>query len=111
MIIFDEATSMLDPAGRSDILELARSLWRQGTTILWFTQRIEELAQSPRVAVMGQGTMLYDGDPRTLFYSSELPGQLGWEPAPVISIGRLLQAKGWPFRLLPLTEQELEAIL
>ncbi|QSF44879.1 ATP-binding cassette domain-containing protein [Paenibacillus tianjinensis] len=111
MIIFDEATSMLDPAGRSDILELARNLWRQGTTILWVTQRVEELAESPRVAVMGQGTMLYDGDPRTLFYSSELPGQLGWEPAPVISIGRLLQAKGWPLRLLPLTEQELEAIL
>ncbi|MCP6542009.1 ATP-binding cassette domain-containing protein, partial [Klebsiella pneumoniae] len=38
MIIFDEATSMLDPAGRSRIMALASDLWRQGTTILWVTQ-------------------------------------------------------------------------
>ncbi|KUP21625.1 ATP-binding cassette domain-containing protein [Paenibacillus sp. DMB5] len=111
MIIFDEATSMLDPAGRSRIMALARDLWRRGTTILWVTQRPEELAESPRVAVMEQGTLRYDGDPRTLFYSSGLPELLGWEPPPVIRIGRLLQSRGWPPGLLPLSEQELEAVL
>ncbi|MBW4082125.1 ATP-binding cassette domain-containing protein [Paenibacillus sp. S150] len=111
MIIFDEATSMLDPAGRRDILGLARKLWEQGTTVLWVTQRMEELAASPRVAVMGAGKLLYDGEPRTLFYSSRLPDDLGWPSAPVIRIGQLLQAKGWPLHSLPLTEQELEAVL
>ncbi|KWX73663.1 hypothetical protein AMQ84_21540 [Paenibacillus riograndensis] len=111
MIIFDEVTSMLDPAGRRDILELARQLWAQGTTVLWVTQRMEELAESPRVAVMGQGKMLYDGDPRTLFYASGLPDALDWPAAPVIRIGQLLQAKGWPLDSLPLTERALEAAL
>ncbi|AIQ55292.1 ATP-binding cassette domain-containing protein [Paenibacillus sp. FSL R7-0331] len=111
MIIFDEATSMLDPAGRSHILALARELWQQGTTILWVTQRPEELAESPRVAVMEQGSVRFDGDPRTLFYSSGLPEQLGWEPPPVIRIGQLLLSRGWPLSGLPLSEQDLEAVL
>ncbi|AIQ49852.1 hypothetical protein R70723_31205 [Paenibacillus sp. FSL R7-0273] len=111
MIIFDEATSMLDPAGRIHILELARELWQQGTTVLWVTQRPEELAESPRVAVMEEGILRFDGDPRTLFYSSGLPELLGWEPPPAVRIGRLLQSRGWPLSLLPLNEQELEAVL
>ena len=111
LIIFDEATSMLDPAGRQDILELARGLWRKGTTVLWVTQRMEELAVSPRIAVLGSGQLLYDGDPRTLFYASELPRSLGWAPSPAVAVGQLLQARGWPLHLLPLTEAELEGIL
>lgn len=111
MIIFDEATSMLDPAGRRDIVELARELWRRGRAVLWVTQRMEELAESPRIAVLGGGQLLYDGDPRTLFYASGLPDSLGWVPAPVVTVGRLLQSQGWPLHLLPLTELQLEGLL
>jgi len=111
MIIFDEVTSMLDPAGRSGIFALARDLWERGTTVVWVTQRMEELAESPRIAVMEAGRLIYDGDPRPLFYHSSLPETLGWELPPVLGIGRLLQAQGWNEELLPLTEQELEGIL
>lgn len=111
LMIFDEATSMLDPAGRQDILELARELWQAGTTILWVTQRMEELADSPRIAVLGEGQLLYDGSPRSLFYASGLPDTLGWIPAPAVRVGRLLQQQGWPLDLLPLTAPELEALL
>lgn len=111
LMIFDEATSMLDPAGRQDILELARELWRRGTTILWVTQRMEELAESPRIAVLGGGQLLYDGSPRSLFYASGLPDTLGWIPAPAVRVGRLLQQQGWPLDLLPLTTPELEELL
>jgi len=111
MIIFDEVTSMIDPAGRREIFSLARDLWRRGTTVLWVTQRMEELSESPRIAVMEAGTILYDGDPCTLFYSSALPDQLGWELTPVLGWGRLLQTQGWPKELLPLTEVDLEGIL
>ncbi|QUL54697.1 ATP-binding cassette domain-containing protein [Paenibacillus tritici] len=111
MIIFDEATSMLDPEGRLDILELAQGLWLTGTTILWVTQRMEELAVSPRIAVLGEGQLLYDGSPRSLFYASALPDALGWTPSPAVRVGKLLQRQGWPIHLLPLTGQELEEIL
>ncbi|KGE20262.1 ATP-binding cassette domain-containing protein [Paenibacillus wynnii] len=111
MIIFDEVTSMLDPAGRRDIFTLARDLWKQGTTVLWVTQRMEELSESPRVAVMEEGKIIYDGDPRTLFYASPLPDKLGWDLPPVLGIGRLLQSQGWAKENLPLTESDLEGIL
>ncbi|ULO10181.1 ATP-binding cassette domain-containing protein [Paenibacillus sp. 19GGS1-52] len=111
MILFDEVTSMLDPAGRRDILTLAKELWQQGTTVLWVTQRMEELTESPRILVMESGKIIYDGDPRTLFYSSALPETLGWQSPPVVRIGRLLQTQDWPAHLLPLTEADLEGIL
>lgn len=111
MIIFDEATSMLDPEGRSDIMELAQGLWQAGTTVLWVTQRMEELAASPRIAVLGKGQLLYDGSPRSLFYTSELPETLGWLPSPAVRVGKLLQKQGWPLHLLPLTGQDLEELL
>ena len=111
MIMFDEVTSMLDPIGRREIFSLAQDLWKQGTTVLWVTQRMEELCESPRIAVMEAGRMIYDGDPRTLFYNSSLPDAFMWEFPPVIGIGRLLQRQGLAETLLPLTEKDLEAIL
>lgn len=111
MIIFDEATSMLDPVSRKEIFELSRELWRRGVTVLWVTQRMEELAAADRVAVMDHGRLVYDGDPRTLFYDSGLPAALRWEDSPVIGIGRMMRENGWPSDLLPLTEQQLEEAL
>lgn len=111
MIIFDEATSMLDPVSRKEIFELSRELWRRGVTVLWVTQRMEELAAADRVAVMDHGRLVYDGDPRTLFYDSGLPAALSWEDSPVIGIGRMMRENGWPSDLLPLTEQQLEEAL
>ncbi|MDQ0192341.1 ATP-binding cassette domain-containing protein [Paenibacillus wynnii] len=111
MIIFDEVTSMLDPIGRQEIFSLARDLWKQGTTVVWVTQRMEELSESPRIAVMEEGKIIYDGDPRSLFYASPLPDKLGWDLPPVLGIGRLLQSQGWAKENLPLTESDLEGIL
>ncbi|ASA24640.1 energy-coupling factor ABC transporter ATP-binding protein [Paenibacillus donghaensis] len=111
MLIFDEATSMLDPAGRREIAALAHELWKQGTTVLWVTQRMEELAQSPRVAVMTAGRLVFDGEPRKLFYSSDLPQALGWQTSTAVQIGQLLLEQGWPEQQLPLTEADLEALL
>ncbi|MFD1776852.1 ATP-binding cassette domain-containing protein [Paenibacillus rhizophilus] len=111
MIIFDEATSMLDPVSRKEIFAFSRELWRRGVTVLWVTQRMEELAAAERVAVMDFGRLVYDGDPRTLFYDSGLPAALRWEDSPVIGIGRKMRDSGWPSDRLPLTEQQLEEAL
>lgn len=72
---------------------------------------MEELAASPRIVVLGEGQLLYDGGPRSLFYTSELPDALGWIPSPAVQVGKLLLKQGWPLHLLPLTGQELEELL
>ncbi|NOU78057.1 energy-coupling factor transporter ATPase [Paenibacillus sp. LMG 31459] len=69
IIIFDEATSMLDPQGRRDILELMNSLHRQGKTIIQITHHMDEILSSDRVLLLSRGEIAFDGSPSALFSS------------------------------------------
>lgn len=67
-IIADEATSMLDPLSRQDIVALLHQLnQEQGLTIIQVTHLLEEAALARRVVVMEQGQILLDGMPATIF--------------------------------------------
>lgn len=110
-VIFDEATSMLDPRGRNDIYRIARTLWKEGRTVIWISQRLEELLEAERVLVMDQGKVAYDGGARGLFYGSDLPARLRWDVPAVIQIGYLLQERGVPLSVLPLGEEGLEDLV
>ena len=72
MIIFDEATAMLDPKGRSDILEIIHQLNAQGMTILLITHFMEEAVVADQVVVMSNGFVLKKGTPREIFFDEEL---------------------------------------
>lgn len=69
IMIFDEATSMLDPQGRRDILELMNSLHRQGKTIIHITHHMDEILSSDRVLLLSRGEIAFDGSPSALFSS------------------------------------------
>lgn len=63
-IVFDEATSMLDPKGRKDILKLAHKLNREeGITIVWITHLMREVQNADRVIVMNKGRVFLDDAP------------------------------------------------
>lgn len=66
-IIFDEATAMLDPAGRRDVMSWLAKLHSAGTTILTITHRMEEVLQADRVLVLNHGCLVFDGSPLSLF--------------------------------------------
>jgi energy-coupling factor transport system ATP-binding protein len=66
-MIFDETTAMLDPAGRDMVMEQAKALHRQGTTILFITHLMEEAAQAERVIVLDKGKIVMDSSPRQVF--------------------------------------------
>ncbi len=112
-IIFDEATSMLDPLSRQRVLALARSLQRSGATIVWVTQWLEEIPQSDRVVTLADGRILYDGPARAFFYGDP-PGagrapcdSLGFPPPFVVQTARELAARLGPLPLWPQTAEEL----
>lgn len=109
--IFDEATSMLDPVGRREIFQLAQTLWKNGKTVIWVTQRLEELVESPRIVLLEKGLMRFDGDARSLFYESDIPTQYEWDVPPIIKVGHALKEKGFAFQNLPIFEHDLEEIL
>lgn len=76
-LILDEATAMLDPAGRSAVLGLLESLHGQGITIVTITHEMEEAAMAGRVIVLSRGKVALDGTPREVFGQAGKIRELG----------------------------------
>ena len=66
-IVFDEATAMLDPAGRKEISNTMRSLNERGITVITVTHHMNEAAMADRIIVMNKGEVAMDGTPREVF--------------------------------------------
>jgi energy-coupling factor transporter ATPase len=71
ILILDEATSMLDPAGRAAVLEILRQLHGQGATIITITHEMDEAIQASRVIVLHEGEIALDGTPKAVFAQAE----------------------------------------
>lgn len=73
VLVLDEATAMLDPKGRRDIIELVTKLHREnGITVVMITQYMEEVIGADRVAVMSGGELILEGTPKEVFSQDEL---------------------------------------
>lgn len=70
-LVLDEATAMLDPIGRQQVLNTIRKLNYSGTTIVTITHFMEEAAEADRVLVMAGGRIVMDGTPRQIFGQKE----------------------------------------
>ncbi len=81
IIVFDEPTAMLDPKGRSEIMDIIEGLHKSGKTIILITHFMEEAVRAQRILVMHKGQVVLDGTPEEVFtkedvipnYSIELP--------------------------------------
>ncbi len=67
VLILDEATSMLDPEGRQDVLAAVRQLNEEGVTVIAITHFMHEAAEGNRVIVMEAGKIVMAGTPRQVF--------------------------------------------
>ncbi|MSP12563.1 MAG: energy-coupling factor transporter ATPase [Chloroflexi bacterium] len=96
ILIFDEATAMLDPQGRAMVLEIMEQLHRQGRTIITITHFMEEAARAGRMVVLHQGQVVADGAPREIFSQAETLAS--WELRPpamvALSIALALEPVG-----------------
>jgi len=96
LIILDEATSMLDPSAREEVLGLLRRLNREeGITILHITHRMEEASLADRIVVMDAGRVVLDGTPGFVFSDASLIRGLGLELPPVTELFDLLKQGGF----------------
>ncbi len=67
-IVLDEPTAMLDPRGRSEVIETVQRLNREnGMTIVLITHYMDEAALADRVVVMDEGKVILDGTPMEVF--------------------------------------------
>jgi energy-coupling factor transporter ATPase len=70
-LLFDEATAMLDPAGRRRVLETMQALRQEGLTIVTVTHHMGEAAQAQRIVVLSAGQVALQGEPRAVFAQRE----------------------------------------
>ena len=71
-LILDEATAMLDPRGREQVMQTIHHLNKNmGITVVSITHYMEEAAQADRVLVMSQGHVVMEGTPKEVFSQTE----------------------------------------
>lgn len=86
-IIFDEPTSMLDPQGRAEVMQVIRHLNEDfHITIVLITHHMEEAAQAQRVVVLEHGKVVMDGAPRKLLTQTAELGRFGLAPPQTVSL-------------------------
>lgn len=72
IIIFDEATSMLDPKGRREIVQMMQQLnHEEGFTVISITHDIDEAALADRIIVLNDGVIALDGQPTEVFQHAQ----------------------------------------
>lgn len=71
-VVFDEATSMIDPRGREDILALMDDLVRSGIAVIAISHDMAEASRAGRVIALSRGRVAFDGSPAQLFASGNL---------------------------------------
>lgn len=108
VIIADEATAMLDPAGRKEVLDTVRRLNRQkGITVVWITHFMEEAAQADRVIVVNQGHIARQGTPREVFQQVDEMRELHLDVPPMTALAASLRKAGMPLPQDILTVDEM----
>lgn len=94
-LILDESTAMLDPEGRSEVLDVLRKLRKNtGITVILITHHMEEALEADRVLVMDQGKILLDGSPEAVFMQEKLIIQAGLEVPVTVGLMNELQSLG-----------------
>ncbi len=111
ILVLDEATAMLDPSGRSELLETVKELHREGMTILMVTQYMEETTECDRIIVMHRGSVILDGTPDVVFSHSDLLLESNLVPPETVRIRNALREQGLELSDAVLTADQLaEAI-
>ena len=107
-IIADEATAMLDPKGRRQVLTTVQRLNREsGITVVWITHYMEEAVQADRVIVVSDGEIVLQGKPREIFSQVERMRELHLDVPRMTSLAHELRGDGLPLSEGILTVDEM----
>ena len=108
ILILDEATSMLDPEGRRELIETVKAIRKDyDMTVISITHDLEEVAMSDRVLVMKKGEIESTSSPRELFSRNDLD-QIGLDDPFANQLKHSLSQNGYDLPENYLTESELE---
>ncbi|OLN23079.1 energy-coupling factor transporter ATPase [Domibacillus antri] len=108
IILLDEATSMLDPLGREEVMNTVRELnEKEGLTVISITHDLEEAAKADRVIVLNEGRLYIEGTPADIFQLDRELVQLGLGVPFAVQMSQLLADAGLKLSQRHFNEEEL----
>ena len=106
-IVLDEATAMLDPIGRREVLDTIHRLNREkGITVVLITHHMNEAENADRLIVMDKGRLVLDGTPAQVFPQVEKLRSLGLTTLDTVDILDRLRHQGWDVPLNALSVED-----
>ena len=106
-IVLDEATAMLDPIGRSEVISTIERLNRdEGITVVLITHHMNEAEHADRVIVMNEGRVAMDGAPREVFAQVERLRAIGLTVPDTVELLYELRGAGCDLPLAAITVDE-----
>jgi energy-coupling factor transporter ATPase len=94
-IVLDEATAMLDPVGRKEVLKAVKEInQKEKITVLWITHYMDEVTEADRVLVMNQGQLVMEGTPKEVFAKTEELKKYHLDVPQVTELAAELRKKG-----------------
>lgn len=106
IIVFDEPTAMLDPAGRREILETVQRLHEQGLTIIYITHFMEEASVADKIFLMEGGKILKIGTPQQIFSDATEIKRLGLDVPVAVELADRLSRRGLKLPKNILTDED-----
>ena len=111
-IVLDEATAMLDPAGRREVLSAIRALNQErGITVVLITHHMDEAMDADRLIVMNDGKLVMDGAPAEVFTQVEALRAMGLAAPDTVELLYGLRQGGMDVPLDALTVDDCAAAI
>lgn len=108
LLIMDEATSMLDPQGRDEVIQIVHELQdKTGLTVISITHDLEEALLADRIFVMNKGKLLRAGTPEQIFSRVLELESIGLDIPFAMKVSSLLRENGLSLDGEHMTEEEL----
>lgn len=108
VLVLDEATSMLDPIARSEVMSTVQELYEQHPmAVVAITHELDEVLRASRVIVMDAGQIVLEGTPQEVFAQSAFLEQIGLDVPFVVRVQEQLSARGLTYADTILDERDL----
>lgn len=108
LLIMDEATSMLDPQGRDEVIQIVHELQEKtGLTVISITHDLEEALLADRIFVMNEGAILRIGTPEDIFSRADELESIGLDLPFAMKVTNLLRENGLALDGEYMKEEEL----
>ncbi len=107
VLVLDEPTAMLDPAGKTEVVAAVAELHDEGLAVVLITQEMDEVVGADRVVALEAGRVVFTGRPADLFADAALVERLRLSLPPAGELALALRRRGRRLPRLPLTLDEL----